>query len=416
MDSSYTGEIILLIVLIILSGFFSMSETSLMSLSKIRIRHMLKEEVKGSKLLEKLLKDPNKLLGAILIGNNIVNIGASALATTITARLFGGSQSSVAIATLSMTVLILIFGEITPKSIAKQKSEQVSLLVSKPINLLVFVLRPLVFVFSSISSVFIKLLGGNPKVGEPFITQEELKTMVGVSEEEGVLEDVEKEMIFNVFDFADMQVKDVMVQRVDIIALDTETTYDEVLQEIKEEQFSRIPVYNETIDNIIGILNVKDLIIAGNLKDGFDIKNYVREPFYTFEFKKITAVFSEMKKTRNPMAVVLDEYGGTVGIVTLEDIIEEIVGEIEDEYDEESNMIQVVKEDEYIVNGSAKLNDISELIGVSMESDELDSVGGLIIEELGRIPENNEEVIINNIRFVVEELDKNRIKKVRIYT
>ena len=416
MDSSYTGGIILLIVLLILSGFFSMSETALMSLSKIRIRHMVQEEVKGSKLVQKLLKDPNKLLGAILIGNNIANIGASALATTITARLFGGSESSVAIATVVMTVLILIFAEITPKSMAKQNSEKVSLLVSKPINIFVFVLRPLVAVFSAISSFFIKLLGGNPKTVEPFITQEELKTMVGVSEEEGVLEDVEKEIIFNVFEFADMQVKDVMVQRVDIIALDTETTYDEVLQEIKEEQFSRIPVYNETIDNIIGILSVKDLIIAGNLKDGFNIKDYVREPFYTFEFKKITAVFSEMKKTRNPMAVVLDEYGGTVGIITLEDIIEEIVGEIEDEYDDESSMIQVVKEDEYIVNGSAKLNDISELIGVSMESDELDSVGGLIIEELGRIPENNEEVIINNIRFVVEELDKNRIKKVRIYT
>ena len=416
MDSSYTGGIILLIVLLILSGFFSMSETALMSLSKIRIRHMVDEEVKGSKLVQKLLKDPNKLLGAILIGNNIVNIGASALATTITARLFGGSESSVAIATIVMTVLILIFGEITPKSIAKQNSEKVSLVVSKPINLIVIVLKPLVAVFSVISSFFIKILGGSSKTVEPFITQEELKTMVGVSEEEGVLEDVEKEMIFNVFEFADMQVKDVMVQRVDIMALDTETTYEEVVQGIKEEQFSRIPVYNETIDNIIGILSVKDLIMAENVRDGFDIKDYVREPFYTFEFKKITAVFSEMKKTRNPMAVVLDEYGGTVGIVTLEDIIEEIMGEIEDEYDDESSMIQVIKEDEYIVDGSARLDDISELIGVSMESDELDSVGGLIIEELGRIPENQEEVIINNIRFVVEELDKNRIKKVRIYT
>jgi CBS domain containing-hemolysin-like protein len=393
-----------------------MSETALMSLSKIRIRHMVEEEVKGSKLVQKLLKDPNKLLGAILIGNNIVNIGASALATTITAKLFGGSESSVAIATVVMTVLILIFGEITPKSIAKQNSEKASLLVSKPISLLVIVLKPLVFIFSNISSFLIKLLGGNPKATEPFITEEELKTMVGVSEEEGVLEDVEKEMIFNVFEFADMQVKDVMVQRVDIVALDTETTYEEVVQEIKEEQFSRIPVYNETIDNIIGILSVKDLIMAENVKVGFKIKDYVREPFYTFEFKKITAVFNEMKKTRNPMAVVLDEYGGTVGIITMEDIIEEIMGEIEDEYDDESSMIQVIKEDEYIVDGSARLNDISELIGVSMESDELDSVGGLIIEELGRIPENNEEVIINNIRFVVEELDKNRIKKVRIYT
>ena len=223
-------------------------------------------------------------------------------------------------------------------------------------------------------------------------------------------------MIFNVFDFADMQVKDVMVQRVDVTAIDSEATYDEILEVVKKEQFSRIPVYNENIDEVIGILNVKDLIIADQSSKNFKVADYVREPFYTFEFKKIAEVFNEMKKTRTPMAVVLDEYGGTVGIITMEDIIEEIVGEIEDEYDDENNMIQVIKEDEYIVDGSAKLHDISELIGVNMESEELDSVGGLIIEELGRIPENKEEVLINDLRFVVEELDKNRIKKVRIYT
>ena len=415
MDSSYTGEIILLIILLVLSGFFSMSETALMSLSKVRIRHMTEEGIKNAKLVEKLLEDPSKLLGAILIGNNIVNIGASALATTLTTRFFGGSEASVAIATVGMTILVLIFGEITPKSVAKQKSEKVSLLVSKPIKLCVFLFKPFVAVFTGISSIFIRILGANPKEAEPFITEEELKTMVGVSEEEGVLEDVEKEMIFNVFDFADMQVKDVMVQRVDISASSIDITYEEVLDLIKRDQFSRIPVYNETIDDIIGILNVKDLIIADNAEDNFDIKKYVREPFYTFEFKKITEVFNEMKKTRNPMAVVLDEYGGTVGIITMEDIIEEVFGEIEDEYDEESNMIEVVKENEYVVDGSAKLHEISEFIGVSIESEELDSVGGLIIEELGRIPEDKEEVLINNIRFVVEELEKNRIKKVRIY-
>jgi len=222
-------------------------------------------------------------------------------------------------------------------------------------------------------------------------------------------------MIFNVFDFADMQVKDVMVQRVDISALAINTTYEDVLKSVKTNQFSRIPIYNDTIDDIVGILNVKDLIIADDVENEFNIKEYVREPFYTFEFKKITEVFNEMKKTRNPMAVVLDEYGGTVGIITMEDIIEEVFGEIEDEYDEEKNMIEVIKENEYVVDGSAKLHDISEFIGVSIESEELDSVGGLIIEELGRIPEDKEEVLINDIRFVVEKLEKNRIKRVRIY-
>ena len=414
MEPSQVWQIIVLIILLVLSGFFSMSETALMALSKIRIRHMVEEGVKGAKLVEKLTEDPNKLLGAILIGNNIVNILASSLATTLFVSLVG--PSGVGVATAVMTVLVLIFGEITPKSIAKQKSEEVSLKVSKPINIIVKILKPFIGIFSFISSLFIRLLGGDPKATEPFITEEELRTMVGVSEEEGVLEDVEKEMIFNVFDFADSQAKDVMVQRVDIVAVDTEATYEEVLEVIKTEQFSRIPVYNQTIDEIVGVLYVKDLIIAGQNKEGFKVSDYMREPYYTFEFKKIKELFNEMKKTRNHLSVVLDEYGGTVGIVTIEDLIEEVFGDIEDEYDDYDKEIEVVKEDEYIVDGSAKLDDISELIGVNMESEEFDSVGGLIIGELGRFPDNKEEVTLNKIRFVVEEVDKNRIKKVRIYT
>lgn len=416
MDSSYTWQIVLLIVLLGMSAFFSMSETALMALSKIRIRHMVDEGVKGAKLVAKLTEDPNKLLGAILIGNNIVNIGASAIATSVAIKAFG--EGAVGIVTVVMTILVLIFGEITPKSVAKQKSEQVSLMVSKPISILVKVFKPLVFMFTAVSSMFIKILGLDPKASEPFITEEELRTMVGVSEEEGVLEGVEKEMIFNVFDFVDAQVKDVMVQRVDVVAIDVNSNYEEILDVIKKEQFSRIPVYDQTIDDIVGVLYVKDLIMAGESKENFKVIDYIREPYYTFEFKKIKELFNEMKKTRNHLAVVLDEYGGTVGIATIEDLIEEVFGDIEDEYDDENNEIEVVKEDEYIVDGSARLDDLSDLIGVNMESEEFDSVGGLMIGELGRFPELGEEVILHNIRFVAEDIDtnRNRIKRVRIYT
>ena len=412
---SYTWQIVLLVILLAMSGFFSMSETALMALSKIRIRHMVEDGVKGAKLVEKLSEDPSKLLGAILIGNNIVNIGASALATSVAVKAIG--ESGVGLVTVIMTILVLIFGEITPKSIAKQNSEKVALAVSKPINIIVKLFKPFIFVFTSISGLFIRLLGGDPKATQPFITEEELKTMVGVSEEEGVLEGVEKEMIFNVFEFADSQVKDVMVQRMDIVAVDINSTYEEVIDIIKREQFSRLPVYNQNIDDVVGILNVKDLIIASQDKEEFKVSNYMREPYYTFEFKKIKELFSEMKKTRNHMSVVLDEYGGNVGIVTIEDLIEEVVGEIEDEYDDEKDDdIIVVKEDEYIVDGSARLDNIADLIGVTMESEEFDSVGGLIIGELGRFPEKKEEININNLRFIIEDIDKNRIKKVRIFT
>ena len=412
MDPSYTWQIVSLIILIGLSGFFSMSETALMSLNKIKLRHMVEEGVAAAKSVEKLIEDPNKLLGAILIGNNVVNIGASSLATVLATNIFG--NSGVGIATGVITILVLIFGEITPKSIAKQKSETVALMVVKPIQFIVFIFKPFVYVFTIISSLFIRLLGGDPNKAESFITEEELKTMVDVSEEEGVLENVEKEMIFNIFDFVDLQVKDVMVQRVDIVAVDEEATYDEVMDIIKSEQFSRIPVYSETIDNVIGVINVKDFAMVENIREDFNVTKYVREPFYTFEFKKIVELFKEMKKARNHIAVVLDEYGGTVGLVTIEDLVEEIVGEIEDEYDEEDNSIEVIKENEYVVDGSARLHDISELLGVDIDSEEFDSVGGLMIGALGRMPEEKEEVVSNDITFIAEEIDKNRIKKVRL--
>ena len=390
MDPNYTWQIISLVILIALSSFFSMSETALMSLSRIRLRHMVEAEVPGAELVEKLTKDPNRLLGTILIGNNVVNIGAAAMATVLATNIFG--DSGVGIATGIITVLVLIFGEITPKSIAKQKSEAVALRVARPIEFIVIIFKPLVYIFTAISSLVIRILGGDPNEAKSFITHEELKTMVGVSEEEGVLENDEKEMIFNVFEFADLQVKDVMVQRVDIVSVDKEVSYDEVMDVIKNEQFSRIPVYNQTIDNIIGVLNIKDLATIENLREDFNISKYIREPFYTFEFKKIIELFKEMKKTRNHIAVVLDEYGGTVGLITIEDLVEEIVGEIEDEYDEEKNPVEFIKENEYVVEGSLRLHDISDLIGINIDSEEFDSVGGLMIEDLGRMPEEQEEV------------------------
>ena len=412
MDPNYTWQIVSLVILIALSSFFSMSETALMSLSRIRLRHMVEAEVLGAELVEKLTKDPNRLLGTILIGNSVANIGASAMATVLATNIFG--NSGVGIATGIITVLVLIFGEITPKSIAKQKSEAVALRVARPIEFVVMIFKPLVYIFTAISSLFIRILGGDPNEAKSFITQEELKTMVGVSEEEGVLENAEKEMIFNVFEFADLQVKDIMVQRVDIISVDKEASYDEVMDVIKNEQFSRIPVYNQTIDNIIGVLNIKDFATIENLREDFNISKYIRDPFYTFEFKRIVELFKEMKKTRNHIAIVLDEYGGTVGLVTIEDLVEEIVGEIEDEYDEEKNPIEVIKENEYLVEGSLRLHDISDLIGINIDSEEFDSVGGLMIEDLGRMPEEQEEVTVNNIRFIAEEIEKNRIKKVRM--
>lgn len=409
-----TWQIIVLIFLLCFSAFFSASETALMSLSKIRLRHLVEEKVKGADKVEKLIENPSKLLGTILVGNNIANICASALATSFAITTFG--KNGVGIATAVISVLVIIFAEITPKSLAAQHSEQVSLRVAKTVAFMIIIFKPIVAVTTYISSGLIIILGGNPNKIQPYITEDELKTIVTVSEEEGVLEIEEKEMIYNVFEFGDLQVKDVMVQRVDIIALEQGSSYETTIEIIKKEQFSRIPIYEESIDNIIGTLNVKDLLMIDCAHEDFSLSNYMRLPYYTFEYKKITDLFRDMKKEKNHMAVVLDEYGGTVGIITLEDLVEEIVGEISDEYDEDETEIDVIKEDEYVVSGSVRLEDINDLIGTSIESEEFDSVGGFIIGQLGRLPAPSEEIEYNNIKFVIEDIDKNRIRKVRIFT
>lgn len=391
-------QIIFLIVLLIGSAFFSASETALMSLSKIRIRYMQDEGVKGAKLVSSLIENPNKLLSSILVGNNVVNIAATSISTSLFIGLMG--EKGVALATAVMTVLVLIFGEITPKTIAANNSEKVSLLVSKPIKAIIFILRPIVWIFNIITNIIFKLFGITNKGAKSFITEEELKTMVNVSHEEGVLEMEEREIINNVFEFGDMQAKNAMVQRIDMVAIDMEDSYDEIIQVFKTEKLSRMPVYEETIDDIVGILNIKDIIFLSDEEiESFDIKNYMREPFFTYEFKKITQLLEEMKLEKSQMAIVVDEYGGTSGLLTIEDLVEVIVGDIEDEYDEEEDEIQVIKEDEYIVDGSTKIGDVNELIGVNLESEEFDSIGGFIIGHLSRLPEENEVIEVDNIRF-----------------
>ncbi len=413
MSSIIYIQIIGLIILIMLSSFFSASETALMSISKIRVRHMVDENIKGANKVKELTDNPSSLLASILVGNNIVNIASSSLATVLAINLIG--SRGVAISTIIMTIIVLIFGEITPKTLASQNSEQVSLRVASPIFIVSKIFKPIVIITTTISSFFIKLFGGKSDSNKPFITEDELKTMVDVSEEEGILMSEEKDMIHNVFQFGDLYAKDVMVQRVDIIALDIEESLDKIISVIKEEGFSRIPIYSDTIDNIVGILNVKDIIFMEDTKE-FSLNNYMREITYTYEFRKVTELFKDMNKNRQHMVVVLDEYGGTLGIVTIEDLIEEIVGDISDEYDDEEPEIYVVKEDEYIVGGSVRIEDINELIGTKIESEEFDSIGGFIIGVLGRFPNISEEIIYSNYRFIIEDIDRNRIKKIRIYT
>ena len=415
MDYS-TGDLVqigLLVILLIGSGFFSASETALMSLSRIKIRHMEEDGVRGAKLVSSLLENSNRLLSSILVGNNIVNIAATSISTSLFITIWG--EQGVAAATALMTVLVLIFGEITPKTISANNPEKVSIFVAKPIKVFMVILSPIVWVFNVITKVIFKLLGVDDDGVKPFITEEELKTMVNVSHEEGVLEMEEREIINNVFEFGDMQAKEAMVQRLDMIAIDLEDSYDEIIELFKQEKLSRMPVYEETIDDIIGILNIKDIIFLSNEEiENFDIKQYIRDPFFTYEFKKITQLLEEMKREKSQMAIVVDEYGGTAGLITIEDLVEVIVGDIEDEYDEEEDEIQVISPTEYLVEGSTKISDVNEILDIELESEEFDSIGGYIIGYIKHIPEENELIEVDGIKFNIESVDKNRIKKIRI--
>ena len=405
--------ILILLILVCGSAFFSASETALTSLNKIKLRNMVEENVKNADKIQKLIDDPNRLLSSILIGNNLVNNAAASLTTMIAVSLLGG-QSGVGAATMIITIIILIFGEITPKTLASQNAEKVSIGVAKIISGVVIISTPVVQVMNLITNGLIRILGGDTSGKTPTITEAELKTMVNVSHEEGVLEVDERRMINNVFDFGDSKAKDVMTPRTDMICVEDNITYDEIVSIFKEERFSRLPVYHESVDNIVGILYVKDIIFID--VEHFKTTDYMREPFFTYESKPISELFSEMRNNRIPAAIVLDEYGGTSGLVTLEDMVEEIVGDIADEYDEQEKEIEVIKEDEFVVDGSTRLEDVNEMIGLHLESEDFDTIGGYVIGILGSLPDGGEEVEENGIKIVVEEVDKNRIEKLRIYT
>ena len=392
-----------------------MSETALMSMSKIRLRHLVENHVKHAKLTQDLLDHPNQLLGTILVGNNLVNIAASAIATSI--AIYFWNNKGVGIATFLMTLLILIFGEITPKNIAIDYTEEIVLFIAPIMNVFVKIFSPVVWVLTNFTNGLLHLFGLNKQEKKPLITEEELKTIVEVSSQEGVLESDEKEIIDNIFEYSDMRVKDIMIQRMDIVAVDVSATYEEVVEAFGEKQFSRIPVYEDTIDNIVGVLYAKDLffIPVEKIKQ-FDIKKYMREPFYTYEFIKISDFFRRMQGDRIHIAIVLDEYGGVAGIITMEDIIESILGDINDEYDpQDEEDIVCIKEGEYLVNGSVRLEDLNEEIGTHFESEDFESIGGFILGILGRIPRTGEIINYESIRFVIEKVDKSRIMKIRLF-
>ena len=415
MDPSDTYQIIILLILLALSAFFSSNETALMSVNKIRLRSLADEGNKRAAMALDILENQTpKLLSAILIGNNIVNISASSLATTL-AYSFGGYM--VSIVTVILTVLILIFGEITPKNYATINSEKITLRYIPVFKFLMTIMTPVIFIINLFSRGVMRLMRVDPDAASKAMTEEELRTIVDVSHEDGVIESDEKEMIYNVFDFGDSTAKDVMIPRIDMTFIDINFSYDELMAVFSEDMHTRFPVYEDNTDNVIGIINMKDLLVYPKDKP-FSIRNILREPYFTYEYKATADLMIEMRKASVNLAIVLDEYGATAGLVTLEDLLEEIVGEIRDEYDEDEveDIKEIQPEREYVVQGSAKLDDINEALHINLESEDYDSIGGYIIEQLDCLPKEGQSVTLESgIRLVVDRLDKNRIELVHIW-
>ena len=410
MDTATIIQGIILVVLLLLSAFFSSAETSLTTINPIKVRTLIENGSKRALKLQKITEQHGKMLSTILIGNNIVNISASSLATTMAITLWG--SYAVGIATGVLTLLVLLFGEILPKNMAIIKAESLALFYAPIIYGLMWILTPVIFLVDHIAGFFMKLLHIDPGK-KNLMTETELRTYVDVSHEDGVIESEEKEIINNLFDFSDSVAKDIMIPRIDMVTIEENAGYDELMALFRECMYTRIPVYKEDRDNVIGLVNIKDFILVNDIET-FRVADIIRDAYYTYEFKKTADLLMEMKETTNNVAFVLSEYGACAGMITLEDLLEEIVGEIRDEYDEdEDEFIKKVGKDAYLIDGNRKLDDINDELDTNLESEDYDSIAGLVLQILDRMPTIGEEVTTEDgIRIKVETVHQNRITKV----
>ena len=394
MDISSVIQLIILVILLALSAFFSSSETALTTVNRIRMRSLAEEGNKRAAKVLKITDDSAKMLSAILIGNNVVNLTASSLATTLAIHIFGNAGAG--IATGILTVLILIFGEISPKTMATLRAEKISLQFCNVIWLLMKILTPVIFLINHLSMLVLRLLGVKASEGRQAMTESELRTIVDVSHESGVIESEEKEMINNVFDFGDALAKEVMVPRIDMTFAQVDSSYDEILDIFREDRFTRLPIYEETTDDVIGILNIKDLLLCD--REHFSVRELMREPYFTYEHKHTADLLVEMRNSSINIAIVLDEYGTTAGLLTLED-----------------DPIQKISDHEYLVEGSMNLEDFSDALNLHLESDDYDSIGGYMIGLLDHLPKIRESITTpDGIFLQVRTKNKHRIEKIYV--
>ena len=426
------AEVFILIVLIAVNAIFAASEIALITLNDNKIRVMAEEGNKKAKILAALLSEPSKFLATIQIGLTLAGFMASAFAAESFsdplvrfAMSIGIALPESALKTISLilvTVILsyftLVFGELVPKRLAMKRAEAISMRVASPLNILSVAASPFVKFLTASTNFFVRLLGVDPNAEEDEVTEEEIRMMVDVGEEKGTIHETEKEMINNIFEFDNTSVTDIMTHRTDIAGVPLDCSLDGVIAVIREEKFTRMPVYEDNIDNIVGILHVKDLInfLGSAGKDKFSVASIMRKPHFVPSSRKTDMLFKDLKDSKTHMAVVIDEYGGTAGIVTMDDLVEEIVGNIFDEYDEEDKEVDKIDDNTYLIKGSASLDTVGEILGSDLPVDEYETLSGFIIGQLGRIPQMEEkpEIEFNGLIFKIKEMEDKKVSKVKV--
>ncbi len=397
-------------VLLCFSAFFSGSETALLSLDRLRVKYLVQKKRRGADKLEALLNYPDRLLSAILVGNNLVNIAASVFATTLLVQIFGDRGELLTI--LILTPVVLIFAEITPKTYAAKYPEKLSFIVLRPILLLMWLLRPVVWLVSGISNLLTRLLRG--EADRPIISEDEIRTIISVGEEAGVVAKEKRRMLHGVFELAQIQVRDVMIPRTEVVGVDVNASFEQILRLVRQAHHSRFPVYEGSLDNVVGIIHSKDILNYVDRPDGFSLRDLARPPYFVPESKRIETLLQSFRKKKVHLAMVVDEYGGVEGIVTLEDIFEEIVGEIQDEYDVEEELLRELGPGRLLIDGSVSLRMINRRFHLALAEEHANTLAGFLLRELGQIPREGDECEAEGVRFIVRKVVNHRVEEIEM--
>jgi len=393
-----------------LSAFFSGSETALTAIDRLRVRYLVEKNRRGARRLEHLLESPERLLSAILVGNNLVNIAASVFATTLFVSYYG--QRGELLTIVVLTPLLLIFAEIAPKTYASRSPEKVSFFVLRPILLIMWLFSPALWLVSAISRLLAKIFPGES--ARPFISEDEIRTMISVGEQAGVVAEEQHRMLHGVFELSQIRVRDVMIPRTEVVGIEVETPFDEILTQVQQARHSRFPVYEGDMDNILGIIHSKEILNYVHRADEFSMRKLIRAPYFVPESKRIATLLQSFRRQRVHLAVVVDEYGGVEGIVTLEDVVEEIVGEIQDEFDVEESLLQELSPNRFLVDGACSLRDLNKRFGLEVTEEHATTLAGFVMRSLGSIPAEGDECRWREVRFVVRKMVERRIELIEM--